>query len=176
MEQVDNVLIVGSGLSARAVKDWDTSAWTVIALNNAWRCSPAWNIAFISVRLPQDKHPIPTEGQRIVINRPYWKTIPSAYRKVSGLGSTLFFTSSHWAMDCLWPKVISYIGCDFDYPKEGDNCIYGRGNPDPMRFSSKLLDKWMAHLIKRADQQGVELINFSDGPSRLPFRRKQFSN
>jgi hypothetical protein len=83
------------------------------------------------------------------------------------------FTAAYWALADLKPTVIAVLGCDMNYPKTGATHFYGTGTPDPLRTDITLrsLEAKASRLEALAALQGTAIVNLSDLPSRLTFRR-----
>ncbi|MCP4712485.1 MAG: hypothetical protein GY869_28000 [Planctomycetes bacterium] len=100
------------------------------------------------------------------------------WRNHSGYGKTMFFTSFWWIMENLKPEVFGCVGCDMHYPEDGDNTIYGRGSPDPLKYNRQALLHWLGFIDGFAVRDNVTMINFSPygSPTLLPFSHGVFPN
>ena len=52
--------------------------------------------------------------------------------------------------------------------------FYGHGSPDPMRLGAETLAERFRLIEQTSDSLGVEVVNYSDAPGLLPFRRAGF--
>lgn len=168
-----HVLILGSGPNVTECQGWDLTRFSeTIAINNAWRVRPDWSVSIFPDDFPPENRPAPWEGQRIVQSDTY---IPAqnAYGGVVYAGATMALTASYWALAEFEPDVIGYIGCDMVYPNQGPTHFYGTGTADPLRADPTLqcLEAKLRRLQALAGRQGCGLVNFSKGPSRLPYPR-----
>jgi len=171
---VTTVLMLGSGPSVTACRNWDRSDFDVICtINNAWRVRPDWDILVHPDDFPEDRRPTHlSAGQRVVTSDEY---IPSqnAFGGIVYAGGTMAFTASYWALDALAPMVIAYLGCDMVYPAAGSTHFYGTGTADPLRpdITLRSLPAKSARLEALAARQGCALVNLSTEESRLTFPR-----
>jgi hypothetical protein len=168
------VLILGSGPAAVAVKGWDRSVFShVVAINNAWRLRPDWDVSihpedFPPAHRPADLRP----GQRRVEAREY-VPIQNAYGGFVYAGGTMAFTAGYWALGALRPRVMAFFGCDMVYAPRGKTHFYGTGTADPLRADITLqsLEAKAARLQLLAAGQGCACVNLSWQDSRLVFPR-----
>lgn len=167
------VLMLGSAPMAIKARDWDRAPFdTVLAINNAWRVRPDWDLMIHPWDFPPDRRPLPGPGQRIVTEADF---VP-AQNALGGFvyaGATMAFTAAYWALNALRPKVMAAFGCDMQYPAKGETHFYGTGHPDPLRADITLrsLEAKSARLMVLAAMQGCAMVNLSNGPSRLIFPR-----
>ncbi len=171
MPQTPNkVLILGSAPSAVAARDWDRKPFTqIVAINNAWRIRPDWDILIHPEDFPPENRPTElTKDQRIVTAEDY---VPrqNAYGGFVYAGGTMAFTAGYWALSALAPSVIAYFGCDMVYPGSGKTHFYGNGTADPLRadISLRSLEAKSARLGVFAAAQGCRMVRLSEGESRL---------
>lgn len=167
------VLMLGSAPMAAAARDWPRAPFDlVLAINNAWRIRPDWDVAIHPHDFPVDRQAVAGPGQRIVTETDF---VP-AQNEYGGFvyaGATMAFTAGYWALHALKPNVIAVYGCDMHYPATGPTHFYGTGAPDPLRADITLrsLEAKAARLMVMAAQQGCAMVNLSHGPSRLVFPR-----
>jgi len=168
------VLILGSAPQVTACRDWGRAPFDrIVAINNAWRVRPDWDILIHPEDFPEERRPPRAgPGQRIVTAADY---VP-AQNALGGFvyaGGTMAFTASYWALHALRPAVIAYFGCDMVYEGEPGTHFYGRGTADPLRpdVTLRSLEAKAARLMAFAAAQGCALVNLSAGPSRLVFPR-----
>ncbi|MEX0349502.1 MAG: hypothetical protein AB3N15_08745 [Paracoccaceae bacterium] len=164
------VLILGSAPDAEEARDWPKAPFThIVAINNAWRLRPDWDILIHPEDFPQAN--LPTclaPGQRIVTAADY---VP-AQNSFGGFvfaGGTMAFTAGYWALAALNPSQIAYFGCDMVYPASGNTHFYGIGTPDPLRADVTLrsLEAKSARLALFAARQSCRMVRLSQGESRL---------
>ncbi len=171
MPQTPNkVLILGSAPLAVAARDWDRTPFThIVAINNAWRIRPDWDILIHPEDFPPENRPTTlTKDQRIVTAEDY---VPrqNAYGGFVYAGGTMAFTAGYWALSALKPSVIAYFGCDMVYSGSGKTHFYGNGTADPLRadISLRSLEAKSARLGVFAAVQGCRMVRLSEGESRL---------
>jgi len=180
MTDKKKVLLIGSGLAANLVKDFDIpDDWIVCVIHNAWRVVPErWDILFHAQDFSDEKKPtVVKPNQQLqetydyVVNQ-FADDIRGGFaRKHYGFGKTMFFSSFWWIMDNLKPDIIGFVGCDMDYPEHGNNTIYGKGSPDPLKYPLKRLLCWLGYLDGFCVRDNIMLINYSpyESPTLLPF-------
>lgn len=144
----------------------------ILAINNAYRIRPDWDLAIYPWDFPEMRRPIPGPDQRVVTEAEF---VPAqnAYGGFVYAGATMAYTAAYWALAMLRPRVIAVFGCDMHYPSQGETHFYGSGTADPLRADVTLrsLEAKSARLMVLAAMQGCAMVNLSDGPSRLLFPR-----
>ncbi|MBF9057776.1 hypothetical protein HKCCSP123_01150 [Rhodobacterales bacterium HKCCSP123] len=170
------VLILGSGPAAVAVKNWDRSAFShVVAINNAWRLRPDWDVSIHPEDFPPEHRPPGLlNGQRRVEAREY-VAVQNAYGGFVYAGGTMAFTAGYWALGALKPRVMAFFGCDMVYAATGRTHFYGTGTADPLRpdITLQSLEAKAARLQLIAAAQGCACVNLSSQESRLVFPRAE---
>lgn len=168
------VLILGSGPAAVAVRGWDRAGFDhVVAINNAWRLRPDWDVSIHPEDFPPEHRPATlAPGQRRVEADEY-VPIQNAYGGFVYAGGTMAFTAGYWALGALRPRVMAFFGCDMVYAATGRTHFYGTGTADPLRADVTLqsLEAKAARLQLLAARQGCACVNLSWGASRLVFPR-----
>lgn len=167
------ILMLGSAPMALAARDWPREPFDlVLAINNAWRIRPDWDVAIHPHDFPVERQAAPSPGKRIVTEDDF---VPAqnAFGGFVYAGATMAFTAAYWALHDLRPDVIAVYGCDMHYPAQGPTHFYGTGTPDPLRrdISLRSLEAKSARLRVLAAMQGCAMVNLSMGPSRLIFPR-----
>jgi hypothetical protein len=167
------ILMLGSAPMAAQAALWARQPFDlVLAINNAWRIRPDWDVAIHPYDFPVERQAIAGPGQRVVTETEF---VPAqnAYGGFVYAGATMAFTAAYWALHALQPKVVAVYGCDMHYPKSGPTHFYGAGTPDPLRADVTLrsLEAKAARLMLLAARQGCTMLNLSTGPSRLVFPR-----
>jgi len=171
---MSTVLILGSGPNAVDCRDWPRGPLgTLVAINNAWRVRPDWEVLIHPEDFPQERHPPAlAEGQRVVTAAEY---VPAqnAFGGFVYAGGTMAFTAAYWALHALKPRVMAFLGCDMVYPAAGRTHFYGTGTADPLRDDPTLqsLEAKSARLQVLAARVGCATVNLSGGESRLLFPR-----
>jgi len=169
------VLILGSGPNAVDCIGWNRTAFsTLVAINNAWRVRPDWDVLIHPEDFPAHRSP-PSIGpaQRVVGAADY---VP-AQNRLGGFvyaGGTMAFTAGYWALDALKPDVLAFLGCDMVYAPAGNTHFYGTGTADPLRADITLqnLEAKSARLMLMAARSGCACVNLSEAAeSRLVFPR-----
>lgn len=167
------VLMLGSAPMAAQAASWPRQPFDVVlAINNAWRIRPDWDVAIHPYDFPEDRQAVAGQGQRVVTEVDF---VPAqnTYGGFVYAGATMAFTAAYWALDALKPSVIAVYGCDMHYPPSGPTHFYGAGTPDPLRpdVTLRCLEAKAARLMLLAARQGCAMVNLSTGPSRLVFPR-----
>ncbi|MES2539601.1 MAG: hypothetical protein V4583_03315 [Pseudomonadota bacterium] len=168
-----HVLMLGSAPMAAQAASWPRQPFDVVlAINNAWRIRPDWDVAIHPYDFPEDRQAVAGQGQRVVTEVDF---VPAqnTYGGFVYAGATMAFTAAYWALDALKPSVIAVYGCDMHYPPSGPTHFYGAGTPDPLRpdVTLRCLEAKAARLMLLAARQGCAMVNLSTGPSRLVFPR-----
>lgn len=167
------VLMLGSAPMAAEASSWARGPFDlVLAMNNAWRIRPDWDVAIHPYDFPVERQAVAGAGQRIVTEAEF---VPAQnlYGGFVYAGATMAFTAAYWALAALRPEVIAVYGCDMHYPTSGPTHFYGSGTPDPLRqdISLRSLEAKASRLMVLAALQGCAMVNLSTGPSRLTFPR-----
>lgn len=166
------VLIIGSAPSAVAARDWPRQAFThIVAINNAWRIRPDWDVLIHPEDFPVKNRPTDlSPGQRIVTAKDY-VPLQNKYGGFVYAGGTMAFTAGYWALGALKPAVLAYFGCDMVYPGSGKTHFYGTGTADPLRGDVTLrsLEAKSARLALFGAAQNCSVVRLSSGESRLVF-------
>lgn len=163
-----SILILGSGPEVVAARAWNRAAFDVIvAINNAWRVRPDWDVLIHPWDFPADRMP-PAPGGRIVTEVDF---VPAqnAFGGFVYAGATMAFTAAYWALHEYSPRRIAFFGCNMTYPATGATHFYGTGTPDPLRRDVTLqsLEAKSARLRVLGARQGAAVVNLSPAPSRL---------
>lgn len=167
------VLLLGSAPQAVQVAGWPRPFDTLVAINNAWRLRPDWDVLIHPEDLPPDRLPqAPGPGQRIVTAAEY-VPVQNRFGGFVLAGATMAFTAGYWALGALKPRVLAWFGCDLVYPATGPTHFYGTGQPDPLRadISLRNLEAKAARFLLLAAARGCACVNLSAGESRLVFPR-----
>lgn len=167
------VLLLGSAPMAVQAAGWPRPFDTLVAINNAWRLRPDWDVLIHPEDLPANRLPgALTPGQRIVTAADY-VPVQNRFGGFVLAGATMAFTAGYWALGALKPRVLAWFGCDLVYPATGATHFYGTGQPDPLRadLSLRNLEAKSARLLLLAAARGCACVNLSAGESRLVFPR-----
>ena len=168
------VLILGSSPLAPNAAEWPKpDGLRIVAINNAWRVRPDWDVLIHPEDFPAERRPVSVEpGQSICTYEDY---VP-AQNRLGGFvyaGGTMAFTAGYWALDALKPSTLAYFGCDMVY--DGPNShFYGKGTADPLRddLTLRSLEAKSARLMALGARQGCSCVNLSNASkSRLLFPR-----
>jgi hypothetical protein len=171
---MSTILILGSGPNATGAQSWDKRHFDgIVAINNAWRVRPDWDVMIHPYDFPAERKPdSPAAGQRIVTEDDF---VPAqnAYGGFVYAGATMAFTAGYWALHHYRPDVLAFFGCDMTYPASGRTHFYGTGDADPLRpdITLQSLEAKSARLMVLAAMQGTAVLNLSFAPSRLVFPR-----
>lgn len=167
-----NVLILGSAPSAVAAQDWPRAPFShVVAINNAWRIRPDWDVLIHPEDFPSENKPKALQpGQRVVTAQEY-VPLQNRYGGFVYAGGTMAFTAGYWALAALKPAVLAFFGCDMVYPRSGKTHFYGTGSADPLRSDVTLrsLEAKSARLALFGAAQHCRVVRLSAGESRLVF-------
>ncbi|MEO8530589.1 MAG: hypothetical protein ABI459_05160 [Deltaproteobacteria bacterium] len=167
------VLMLGSAPNATQAQGWDRDLFDhILAINNAWRIREDWTHWIHPWDFPDAGRPAPKSGQKVITQDDF---VP-AQNQFGGFvyaGGTMAFTAAYWALAALKPSIIAVLGCDMTYAKIGATHFYGTGTADPLRKDITLrnLEAKATRLEALAATQGTAIVNLSDQPSRLTFRR-----
>lgn len=169
-----NILILGSGPSVVAARDWPRAPFDrIVAINNAWQVRNDWDDLihpsdFPAARMP----PLLAASQRIVTADDY-VPVQNDFGGFVYAGGTMAFTAGYWALGALKPTVMAFLGCDMVYPASGSTHFYGAGTADPLRRDVTLrsLVAKSARLQIMAAKAGCVCVNLSHDDSRLVFPR-----
>jgi hypothetical protein len=167
------VLMLGSAPMAAEAAFWTRDPFDqVLAINNAWRIRPDWDVAIHPFDFPVERRAVAGPGQRVVTETEF---VPAqnVYGGFVFAGATMAFTAAYWALHALKPSVLAVFGCDMHYNATGPTHFYGIGKPDPLRgdITLRSLEAKSARLMVMAAMQGCAMVNLSAGPSRLIFPR-----
>ena len=168
------VLILGSSPDAPAARDWARGGFThVVAINNAWRIRPDWDISIFPEDFPSDHRPSALLPMQRRVEAEEYVPVQNAYGGFVYAGGTMAFTAGYWALGALRPRVIAFFGCDMVYPTKGATHFYGLGTADPLRpdITLQSLEAKAARLQLIAADQGCACVNLSTRESRLVFPR-----
>jgi hypothetical protein len=168
------VLILGSGPAAVAVRGWDRAAFShVVAINNAWRLRPDWDVSIHPEDFPSEHRPAMLSAGQTRIEARDYVPVQNEYGGFVYAGGTMAFTAGYWALGALRPRVMAFFGCDMVYAARGNTHFYGTGTADPLRADITLqsLEAKSARLQLLAAEQGCACVNLSWQDSRLVFPR-----
>ncbi|MEO0487694.1 MAG: hypothetical protein AAF092_17485 [Pseudomonadota bacterium] len=168
------LLILGSGPSAIAARDWPRAPFDhILAINNAWQIRDDWDDLIYPYDFPADRMPTAIAPNQRVIEDDAFVPAQNAFGGFLYAGATMAFTATYWALHALKPDVIAYLGCDMVYAPTGATHFYGKGSPDPLRadISLRNLEAKSARAQGFAARQGCRLLNLGTGESRLTFPR-----
>jgi hypothetical protein len=172
-------LIIGSGVNALKARAWNRDCFrNIIAINNAWRIRPDWNVLIHPDDFPRQKMPetIATNSQ-IVISAADYVPVQNSFGGFVYAGATMAFTAGYWALGKMKPDVIAFVGCDMVYPQKGKTHFYGKGTADPLRQDLTLqsLEAKSVRLMHAAASKNCLCINLSNlASSRLLFPKITF--
>lgn len=192
-EQVDSVLIIGSGKNAVEADRFNLPNTKYIAVNHAWKATTRWDYWLHSGDFKGEKFDGELGDNRKIISasKPAGNTgYNEACKQHGGVretGYSIMLNASYWVMEFLSPKRIGFIGADMNYQTgpEGETAFYGVGVdiqrnkvPDPDRMAEKYGKDDPAEYLRKiymrfydiAQQKEIEVYNLSNDPSsRLPY-------
>ena len=176
--KVRTVIIMGSGPSVLASKNWQKGDAHLVAINNAWQVRSDWDFLIHPDDFPTDRRPPQVSSAQRIITSDTYVPLQNTLGGFVYAGGTMAFTAGYWALRALQPKAIGFIGCDMVYPASGATHFYGTGTADPLRadISLRSLEAKSARFMLLAAQAGCAVVNLSDAAeSRLIFPRAHHS-
>ncbi|WP_296747534.1 hypothetical protein [Mesorhizobium sp.] len=170
-------LLIGSAPDVMRCAPWPKQAFAhIVAINNAWRVRPDWDVLVHAGDFPPERMP-PPEPARQVFSAAHYVPAQNSFGGFVYAGGTMSLTAAYWAVHSLRPDVLAFLGCDMIYDRPGDTHFYGAGRADPLRDDVTLqsLEAKSARLFIHALRRGTLCVNLSDLPrSRLVFPRLCF--
>jgi hypothetical protein len=182
------VLLVGSGFSAKQVKEYDykKNGWKIVAVNNGWMACEDLFDFWIKSNDYNGAHPNNVKQNQTIV-----KSYGQALKLFGGqkaCGYSITLNAGYWVLANLKPTVIGLLGADMNYTpdKNGHTHIYGEGNdikrrgmPDPDRMvivhgngDPKFLNNIYLRLQEKAKESGCSIYNLSHTiETRLPYQR-----
>lgn len=173
-EPTNRVLILGSAPSALAARQWPRAAFThIVAINNAWRIRPDWDMLIHPEDFPAENKPGQIDRHQRIVTAQDYVPIQNRFGGFVYAGGTMAFTAGYWALSALRPAVMAFFGCDMIYPGSGKTHFYGTGTADPLRADVTLrsLEAKSARLMLLGAAQGCRVVRLSQQESRLVFPR-----
>ncbi|CUK12938.1 hypothetical protein RUE5091_03592 [Ruegeria denitrificans] len=171
-EPTNRVLILGSALGALAARDWARDPFThIVAINNAWRIRPDWDVLIHPEDFPEKNLPTELATHQRIVTAQIYVPVQNSFGGFVYAGGTMAFTAGYWALAALQPTVLAFFGCDMIYPKTGKTHFYGTGQADPLRADITLrsLEAKSARLALFGAAQRCRVARLSKGESRLLF-------
>ncbi len=168
------VLILGSGPNAPECRDWPKDHFDhIVAINNAWRVRPDWDMLIYPEDFPADRMPPAMTPDQQLIDAVAFVPAQNHFGGFVYAGATMAYTAAYWALSALRPRVMAFLGCDMVYPKTGNTHFYGTGAADPLRDDPTLRDLGAksARLALVAARHGCACVNLSTANSALLFPR-----
>lgn len=175
---MSTILLLGSAPMARQARDWPRAPFdAIVAINNAHAVRPDWDYLVYPYDFPDERLPQPHAHQRLV-DETAFVPAQNAFGGFVYAGGTMAFTAAYWALYSLAPKTMAFFGCDMHYPATGPTHFYGTGTADPLRpdITLRSIEAKSARFFVQAAMAGCQVVNLSDGPSRLIFPRANREN
>ncbi|WP_404927672.1 hypothetical protein [Mesorhizobium sp. ORM16] len=172
-------LLLGSAPDVVRCAAWPKETFaSIVAINNAWRVRPDWDVLVHAGDFPSDRMP-PLEPlrQAEIFSAAHYVPAQNTFGGFVYAGATMSLTAAYWAVHSQRPDVLAFLGCDMIYDTAGDTHFYGIGRADPLRDDVTLqsLEAKSARLLIHALRRGTLCVNLSDLPqSRLVFPRLSF--
>lgn len=170
-------LLIGSAPDVMRCAPWPKQAFaSIVAINNAWRVRPDWDVLVHAGDFPPERLPLREPAQGI-FSAAHYVPAQNTFGGFVYAGGTMSLTAAYWAVHSLRPDVLAFLGCDMIYDRSGDTHFYGTGRADPLRDDVTLqsLEAKSARLLVHALGRGTLCVNLSDLPqSRLVFPRLSF--
>ena len=168
------VLILGSGPSVVAARDWPRAPFDrIVAINNAWAVRDDWDDLIHPSDFPADRMPPRVAPSQRIVTATDYVPVQNDFGGFVYAGGTMTFTAGYWALGALKPSVLAFLGCDMVYPAQGPTHFYGTGTADPLRkdITLRSLPAKSARLQIIAARVGCACVNLSAQDSRLVFPR-----
>jgi len=172
-------LLLGSAPDVLRCAEWPKQAFaSIVAINNAWRVRPDWDVLVHAGDFPPDRMPPPQElRQAEIFSAAHYVPAQNSFGGFVYAGATMSLTSAYWSVHSQRPDVLAFLGCDMIYEASGNTHFYGVGRADPLRDDVTLqsLEAKSARLLFHALRRGTLCVNLSDLPrSRLVFPKLSF--
>lgn len=171
-------LLLGSAPDVTRCASWPKRAFgDIIAINNAWRVRPDWDVLVHAGDFPSDRMPPRMAPGAEIVTAAQYVPAQNSFGGFVYAGGTMSMTAGYWAVHSRRPGVLAFLGCDMIYDGPGDTHFYGIGRADPLRDDVTLqsLEAKSARLLVHALRQGTLCVNLSDLPrSRLVFPKMGF--
>jgi hypothetical protein len=168
-------LLLGSAPDVVRCVAWPKRAFArIVAINNAWRVRPDWDVLVHAGDFPPERMPI---RQAEIVNPLQYVPAQNSFGGFVYAGGTMSLTAAYWAVHAQRPDVLAFLGCDMIYDRPGNTHFYGVGRADPLREDVTLqsLEAKTARLLVHALRRGTLCVNLSDLPrSRLVFPKLTF--
>ena len=173
------ILLIGSAPDVVRCEAWPKAAFSkIVAINNAWRVRPDWDVLVHAGDFPPDQLPPPQAlRQAQIFSADHYVPAQNSFGGFVYAGATMALTAAYWTIHSRRPDVLAFLGCDMIYDRPGNTHFYGIGRPDPLRDDVTLqnLEAKSARLLIHALRRGTLCVNLSELPqSRLVFPRLSF--
>ena len=168
-------LLLGSAPDVVRCVPWPKQAFAgIVAINNAWRVRPDWDVLVHAGDFPPERMPA---RQAEIVNPLQYVPAQNSFGGFVYAGGTMSLTAAYWTVHSRKPDVLAVLGCDMIYDRPGNTHFYGAGHADPLREDVTLqsLEAKAARLLIHALRRGTLCVNLSDLPrSRLVFPKLSF--
>ena len=173
------ILLLGSAPDVVRCEAWPKAAFSrIVAINNAWRVRPDWDLLVHAGDFPADRLPGDARlRQARIFSASHYVPAQNSFGGFVYAGATMALTAAYWTIHSQRPDVLAFLGCDMIYDRPGDTHFYGIGRPDPLRDDVTLrnLEAKSIRLQVQALKRDCLCVNLSDLPrSRLTFPRLGF--
>jgi hypothetical protein len=173
------ILLLGSAPDVVRCEAWPKQAFSkIVAINNAWRVRPDWDLLVHAGDFPPDRMPRGEALQQAqIFSAAHYVPAQNTFGGFVYAGGTMSMTAAYWTIHSQKPDVLAFLGCDMIYDQVGNTHFYGIGRADPLRDDPTLrnLEAKSARLLFHALRRGCLCVNLSDLPrSRLIFPRLAF--
>lgn len=173
------MLLLGSAPDVVRCVHWPKQAVSkIVAINNAWRVRPDWDLLVHAGDFPSDRLPPGAWlRQAQIFSASHYVPAQNAFGGFVYAGGTMAMTAAYWTIQSQKPDVLAFLGCDMIYDRPEKTHFYGIGRADPLRDDPTLrnLEAKSARLLLQALRRQCLCINLSDLPrSRLIFPRLTF--
>jgi hypothetical protein len=173
------MLLLGSAPDVVRCVHWPKQAVSkIVAINNAWRVRPDWDLLVHAGDFPSDRLPPGAWlRQAQIFSADHYVPAQNAFGGFVYAGATMALTAAYWTIHSQKPDVLAFLGCDMIYDRPGNTHFYGIGRADPLRDDVTLqsLEAKSARLLVHALRRGTLCVNLSELPqSRLVLPRLSF--
>jgi hypothetical protein len=168
---------LGSAPDAIRAAEFELNSFTsIVAINNAWKITPRWTHSIFPTDFPFERRP-KEKLKRTLHTAQEYVPIQNKYGGFLYAGGTMAFTAAYWALGCLNPSLIAFLGCDMVY-KGINTHFYGSGTADPLRVDPSLrsIEAKANRFEYIANKEGCSVVNISEkDESRLTHKKVKIS-
>jgi hypothetical protein len=129
------ILLLGSAPDVVRCEAWPKQAFSkIVAINNAWRVRPDWDLLVHAGDFPPDRMPRGEALQQAqIFSAAHYVPAQNTFGGFVYAGGTMSMTAAYWTIHSQKPDVLAFLGCDMIYDQVGNTHFYGIGRADPLR-------------------------------------------